>query len=232
MQSKAILHTLAIFERIYNNLPPLVPGEIVENMAAAIEQIRSNYSLTLGELEDTMIVFGKKVWPYRRAFEELLQVYECQIAEKLFIQKASPAVRRSYEIFKTTGGVWRDLYSGAVAHVFTVEDRPGLHGIIVDVKCAINAFAAQAVVTIDRAKYEAQIEEFKEILSDIELRLQSLRRLADEEQEHPQLAAEIREHIRGFEYGLACLGPRVDYAAVCNAHEHFQGRKLELRVRI
>lgn len=232
MQSQIIQHTLAIFERMYNNLPPLVSLEVVENMAAAIEQIRSNYDLTLEELEDTMIVFGKKVWPYMRAFEELYHVYEGQLGERLFLQKVSPALLRSYEVFKTTDGVWRDLYSGAAMHVFTSADRLELHGVLVDVKCDIRAFAAQAVITTARAKYETRIQEFKEILDDIELRLQSLQRLSDEEPAHPGFAAEIREHIRGFEYSLAYLGPQINYRAVCSAHEHFQGRKLELRVRI
>ena len=230
-QSAAIQHTLAIFERTCINLPPLVPSEVVRDMGAALEQLQSNFALTLGELEDTMISFGRRVWPYLQAFEELYNVYQGELGEKLFIQKATPELRRLLESFRASGASWREFYVGAGAAQAPADERVTLHQIMVDIQCDVRAFAYQAVLHTDRARYERRISEFQNILTDMEHRLDALRELAEMEQEHPQLAAEIREQIRGFEYGLAYLGPQVDYATVCNTHDHFTGRRDELRRR-
>ena len=56
--------------------------------------------------------------------------------------------------------------------------------------------------------------------------------MADDEQEHPELAAEIRSQIRAFEYGLCLLGPAHHYEAVCQAEEHFIGRKEEKKMMV
>lgn len=230
-QSAAIQHTLAIFERTCINLPPLLPPEIAHDMAAALEQMQGNFSLTLAELEDTMIAFGRRAWPYLQAFEELYNVYQGELGEKLFLQKAPPELRRALETFRQAGGSWREFYVGSGAAQVSTEQRVTLHQIMVDIQCDVRAFAYQAVMHTDRARYERRIAEFQNILADMERRLDGLRELADMEQEHPQLAAEIREQIRGFEYGLAYLGPQVDYATVCNTHDHFTGRQTELRRR-
>ena len=227
-----INHTVSIFERLYANLPPLVPQAVVEDMGRALEQVKADQELSTEELEDVMIAFGKKVWPYIQAFEEFYQVYESQLGEKLLRQRSSPALQRSYQLFKEMGGTWRDLYAGSMAHVFGHEERTELGQVLVDIKCDIRAFAFQAVTATDRAAYETRIREFARIADDISERLTALEGLAADEQEHPSLAAEIRAQIRAFEYGLAFLGPKVDYQAVCSAPEHFQGRRLELKIRV
>lgn len=230
-KSGAIQHTLSIFERTCINLPPLLPAEIAHDMGAALEQLRSNFTLTLEELEDTMILFGRRVWPFFQAFEELYNVYQGELGEKLFIQKASPELRRTLESFRQAGGSWREFYLGSGEAQIPSEHRVLMHQIMVDIQCDVRAFAYQAVMHGDRARYEQRIREFQGILADMEHRLDSLRELADMEQEHPQLAAEIRGQIRAFEYGLAYLGPQIDYATVCNTHDHFVGRRTELRRR-
>lgn len=52
-----------------------------------------------------------------------------------------------------------------------------------------------------------------------------LEEMADSEQEHPELAAEIRAHARGFEHSISLLGPKLDYEEVCNASDHFEMRR-------
>lgn len=234
-QSVIVQHTLTIFERTYANLPPLVPEDVAHDMGAAMEQLRANFGLNVAELEDTMIAFGRKVWPYLQAFEELYNVYQSELGEKLFVQKAPASLRKAYTAHCEGGGSWREFYVGngadGVSGKISSEDRVTMHQLLVDIQCDVRAFAFQAVLQRDRVRYETRIKEFQNILAEMEARLDGLRRLAEDEQEHPQLAAEIREHIRAFEYGLAFLGPKMDYHTVCNAHEHFAGRRALLKGR-
>ncbi len=231
MHTPIVQHTLWIFERLRKDVPPLVPAEIVDDIDQAIEQIRSNFDLEIKELDKTVIVFGKKLWPYRKAFEEFLDVYEAQLGEKFLLGKLTKNIANRYQEFLAHGGTLRDLHTGNPASFFTPEERTELCMALVEMNKSVRDHAAQAVVTGDRQRYEKKVVEFQIILDDIEKRLDTLRTMADDEQEHPELAEEIREQILSFEYGLCLLGPAHSYEAVCSAKGHYVGRKHEKKIR-
>ncbi len=231
MRNPLIKHTLDIFSHLVKQMPPLVPEDIKEDAKQAYEQMKSNFDLEVEELEKTIIVFGKKLWPYRRAFEEFFNVYENDMGEKFLIGKLEPKLKRKYKEFLEYGGTFRDLHTGNPALFFDTEERVQMCEALVDVNGEIARYTAQAVLSSDRVKYEKRIVEFQVILDDIEKRLNTLLMMADDEQEHPELAAEIRQQVLSFEYGLCLLGPPHHYDAICQTEEHFVGRKNEYKIR-
>jgi hypothetical protein len=68
MHSTDVKHTLNIFQKLCQQLPPLVPEKVRSDMKSAAEQLEHNYGLALDELEDTMIVFGSKFGLIGRPF--------------------------------------------------------------------------------------------------------------------------------------------------------------------
>ena len=232
MHHPLIRHTLAIFERMSGNMPPLVPTQIAADMQTALTQMRHNMDLSLEEVEDTMIVFGKHLWPYTRAFNEFVEVEEGKLGEKFLLGKLSPRMKKRLREFFAYGGTFRDLHRGHPAVFFMPEERQELCVALVDVGQEVLAHTRQLVVSSERPAYEQRVVEFETILDDMERRLDTLRQMADNEQEHPELASEIREQIRAFEYGMCLLAPPVSYDAVCNAQEHFEGRKQMQKVRV
>ena len=213
-------------------MPPSVPAGIKEDMTQALEQLRDNYDLTLVELEQTVIAFGKKLWPYRKAFEEFIDSYEAKSGEKFLLGTLSPALKKRYHEFKKYGGTLRDLHVGSPAEFFTSEERSDLCEALIKMNQDVRAHATQAVLAGDKIRYEKKVVEFQIILDDIEKRLDTLRLMAEDEQEHPELAAEIRAQVLSFEQGLCLLGPPHHYDAVCAAEEHFVGRKEEKKMRV
>lgn len=230
MEHHSVRYTLAIFRRLFQSLPPLVPRERRDDMKQALEQMEHNMSLSLDELEDTMIVFGKQVWPYRRAYQEFYDLYDGRLGEQMLRQALFPAMKKKYDLFLAHGGSYRDLHGGGPLGFFESEERMALCEALVEVRQTLREYVSQAVVTEEREEYQARIYEFHEILDDMEARLATLRTMADNEQEHPELAAEIREQVRAFEYGLCALHHEPSYDAVCQSAEHFEGRKREKRV--
>jgi hypothetical protein len=225
MTPTAIQHTQVIFEHLSNDVPPGVPKEVRENIGLAKEQVKNNVALTLTELEDTMVYVGKLLWPYREAFQEFFRIYEGELGEQYLLRKFSLPMKKKYTTFKENGGSFRDLHSGSNLTFFTSEERVKLCGDLVAVEDEIRAYSTQLVLSTDEKKYQKRVEDFHKILDDMEHRLDALRLMADMEGEHPELAAEIREQIRTFEQGFALLGPKTRHDAVCNAEEHFHGRK-------
>ncbi|MBI2989990.1 MAG: hypothetical protein HYY51_02240 [Candidatus Magasanikbacteria bacterium] len=232
MRHKGIQHTIEIGERLLVAVPPLVPAIIIKEMNAALEDCKSADALDLRSAENVIVSFAKVLWPYRQAFEEIFKIYQTKMGHPLLKQKISAVLGRKYEQFVESGGNFQELRKGSIFSFFSHQERLELHKIIIDIECDIRNFTRQAVLHSDRSAYEKRILEFQTILDEIEINITGLRELADAEQEHPQLADEIREHVRAFEHGIALFGPSVNYEAVCRAREHFVGRRLDLRMRV
>lgn len=221
-----IPNTLQIFKQLYDYLPPLVPEDVRADMKEALDQLEHNPHLTLDELEDTMISFGKKIWPYRKAYHEMVDVYEGKIGESMLLQLLPKPIKKKYGEFIAHGGTYRDFVAGGAAvEFFDPEERVELTKVLVSIRAAVHQHARQAALTTDNALYKKKIEEFRNVQSEITAVFDHLHELADAEQEHPELATEIRSHIRGFEYGLAALGPQSSLATMTESIDYFASRK-------
>jgi NADH dehydrogenase/NADH:ubiquinone oxidoreductase subunit G len=120
---------------------------------------------------------------------------------------------------------------GSQHYFFSSEERHELGIALVEVARDVYSHTVQAVLSTEKIQYEKRIQEFTVLLADIEEHLQSLLKTADAEQEHPELAAEIRAQVKSFEYGLALLGPPHAYESMRQAQEHFSGRRAEKYMR-
>lgn len=188
-------------------------------------------SLTVESVEATMIVFGKLVWPYRKAYTEIIYSYEGKIGEQFLLAHLPRSVKKRYQEFVACGGSFRDLHSGAPAQFFSSEERGILCGVLVDLQKDIRQHVVQAIHTTEQKVFAKKVQEFTDVLEKMEHQLNVLRSMADEEQEHPQLAEEIRAQIQGFESGLCFLGPENTFDELCRLPEHFVGRKQDMKVR-
>ncbi|PIR03730.1 MAG: hypothetical protein COV59_04645 [Candidatus Magasanikbacteria bacterium CG11_big_fil_rev_8_21_14_0_20_39_34] len=225
MSEEMIHYTLQIFERLIREIPPLTPKQIRDDMHQALEQMQHNVSLTETELEETMIIFGKKIWPYRQAFLEFFRISESILGEKIFLKKASAGLKKKYMEFKASGGSFRDMYRGGPALFFTPDERLELNVLMVEIYQEVKDHTRQSVLSVERQKYKKRIKDFHMVLQNIEDEIGRLRQMADNEQQHPELADEIREHVRGFEQGICLLGPSIDYTAVYSSQSHFEQRR-------
>ncbi len=231
MHHPSVYHTIAIFERLLRDVPPLVPERTLSDAKAAYEQMRHNYSLSLREVEAVLLEFGKKLWPYRRAFHEFYEVYEGKLGEQFLRAKMKGNTKKKYDEFRALGGTYRALHSGENVEFFSSNERQKLCVILVEVSQSIREHTAQSVQSVDREQYEKRIVEFHTILEDIETRLDTLRQMAEDESEHPELREDLLSQVEGFEHGLCLLGQHTSYEAVCSSVEHHEGRRTDRKKR-
>ena len=225
MHHPQIKHTIDIFEIMYKNIPPLVPEEVEKEMGHALEHLHDDYKVGIEEVENMVIALGKKIWPYWKAFDELYNMDQGKLGEKFLLGKLSVELKTKYSEFKEHSGNYHDLRMGASAIFFETEERFEITQALVEVDIDVRNHTEQSVLSLERKKYEDLIIDFQTILDDIEKRLDALRLVAEDEEEHPELATEIREHIRAFEHGLCLLGPNTQYHEVKNLEDHFADRR-------
>lgn len=226
MYHAQVKHTIDIFERMYNNLPPLLPKEVASETEHALEHLHSDFTVSIEDTENIIISIGKKVWSYWRAFQEFIDMAQGEMGEKFLLGKLSPSLKDKYKKLKEHGVTYHDLRSGGPIYFFEEEERMIISQSIVEVDREIQKYVRQMVLGTERKKYQDLIIEFQEILDGIEKRLDNLRLAAEDEAEHPRLAEEIKAQIKSFEMGLCLLGPNTQNHEVLQAEEFFQERKI------
>jgi len=230
MSDKAVQHTLNIFKQVYRNLPPLVEGDVRRDMRQKIEEIIADEKITLEELEDFMIFYGKQIWPYVQAFEEIYHIYHEKLSEKIFLAKASKNIVRKYQTIKETGVKFLDIFSGALHHFFSHEERIELMDLLISLKIDIRKHATQAVLTHEKERYEEKIEKYGKMVGDINSVIQDLHQFANEEDDE-NLSLDVRDKVRAIEYSLAFLGPKINYHEILDLPEYYVGKKHEKKMR-
>jgi len=230
MHQPRIKHTIDIFQHMSNNLPPLLPKEVKKEIDHALDHLHNDYTISLENVEDIVISLGKKVWPYWKAFQELVDMEQGKLGEKFLLGKLSPDLKKRYKEFKEYGATFHDLYFGGAVTFFNIEERGEILTQMIETNQEVRKYMIQSVLTKERKKYEGLILDFQEILDDVEKRLDSLRLVAEDEEEHPSLADEIRDQVRSFEFGLCLLGPNLRHEEVNLMEDFFFERKGEKKI--
>ncbi|EKE07451.1 MAG: hypothetical protein ACD_18C00083G0006 [uncultured bacterium] len=230
MNDKAVQHTLNIFKQVHRNLPPLVDEKLREEMKSKIEDLIDTGNVTLEELEDIMIFYGKKVWPYVQAFEDIYHVYHEKLSEKIFLAKASKKIIKKYNLVKSTGVHFFDLFSGAIHHLFSNDERLELTELLISLKKDIRQHTKQAVLTHDKSHYEEKINKYGQMIHDINRVIEDLHKFANNEDDN-NLTLDIRDKVRSIEYSLAFLGPKINFFEILDLPEYYLGKKHEKKMR-
>jgi predicted Zn-dependent peptidase len=221
--------TVELFRKMYEELPPLFPAETRKKMNHALLHLEKDSTLTVKEVEDTMIVFGYEVWPWLRAYREFFVMAETRIGEHFLISRLSRNGQRRYQEFLSYGGTLNDLRSGKGLDFFLDEDQQDFRKALIELRREIKDYTDRMIIGLEKDKYFRRVEEFSAVLTSLKSGLDQLNKLADEEQDHPAIADEIRSKVRSFEYGLCFLGPEQNLEIVNNLPEHFAGRRSELQ---
>ncbi len=227
-----IQHTLTIYETILHRLPPLVPQNLKQNLEVEIDRLYRTEDISLSEVEQSMVEHGMKLWPYMRAFEEMVEHHEKIMGDKFFIQKASPSLRKKYMLVCELGGGFGPVCRGALPEHFDHAEKQELGELLVDLKHDIRRYAMQAVLTHDRKTYEEKIEYYGKMIEEVNEVLRSLHDLAENQSEdHRDLAQDIKSKITGIEHSIAMLGPRIEIGEIRQMPAYYEGKREERKVR-
>ena len=226
-----VQHTLSIYRAIANRIPPLVPAAILEDLKTEIDRFSRADDPSLNDLEQSMAIHGMKLWPYTKAFEEIVSSHEKLMVDKIFVQKASLPLRKKYLLVRELGGDFQSVYRGTIHGHFDHDERRELNELLIDLKHDIRRYAMQAVLTHDRKTYEEKIEYYGRMIEEVNAVIVSLREFAKNHHgEHHDLAHEVENNIRAIEHGISLLGPEIDIEVIRKMPEHYQGRKEEKKM--
>lgn len=221
--------TLSIFRIFYDQLPPLVPAYITNEMKKVIERLENQTDVIVEEVERLMIKFGYQVWPWNSAHKEFLLDTEAKMGDHFLLPKLSPELQKKYQGYRDYGMTIGDLHSGRpMGEYFTSEERNELAEALVDTREDLHKYVHYQVGSLEKDRFLARVYELHVKLKDIKGHLNELKTMSEIDDGHDNLADEIRSRIKKFEYGLCWLGPDIDHEEVEQAVEFFRGRRHDL----
>lgn len=223
-------HTLVIFQKMHDSLPPLVPDTLRDALAEELASYHDDTEVNIGDLESTMAHHAHALWPYQRAFYEMQCAHENEVGHKLLLQRVSRQARSACVTFFDDGGTFHDVYCGKAMHLFPIDDRPRVVELLVELKNEIKKHVIQLIHTHQKSAYETRVQELQKVVDMMRGHLDTLNELADCEEDYPELADEIRAHVQAVEHGLMYLGPHIQHDAVARAPEYFAGRREEKKM--
>jgi len=223
-------HTISIFQMTLDNLPPLLPSEIVVRMQSARDEWERNKETSLEKIENLMIKFGYELWPWQTAHREFLSDAEERLGEHFFLSHLPSELGENFIKYRDYGLNWRDVYSGRAINYFSNDDRLAVAQVLIKTRNDLSKFTAQEIVSVNKDKYLARVQEHKTILDKIKNAIAKLKLAADRESYHPSLAGEMRAKARYFELGLVDLAPSPSLDEAELAQEFFEERKNHLNM--
>ena len=207
----------------------MVPGYIMNEMKNTIERLETEADVIVEEVERLMIKFGYQVWPWHQAHKEFLLATEEKMGDHFLAPKLSPDLQKKYQEYRNYGMRVGDLHSGRpMAEYFTSEERVELTEALVNTRKDLNNYVCHQAASMEKDKFLQRVGELSDKLDNIKIHLNVLKKMAEAEDEHENLANEIRSRVRGFEFGLCWLGPEINHEEVEQSIEFFRGRKHDL----
>lgn len=189
-------HSLTILKQMAEDLPPLAPEPTERALRETYERYRVHPPASQQEAEDAIVAFGRILWPYRKAFEDL-------------VVRALAPEHRSV-VATVPSRVPRNQRAAHCAAL--LESRQDAERRV------------REVVSKDDAEYRHRIQQFQAIQHEIDGHLGALQRLVERVGAFPGLADDIREAIREFQRGFAALAREPAAADVCAAVETYRER--------
>lgn len=189
-------HSLTILKQMAEDLPPLAPEPTARALRETYERYRVHPPTNHQEAEDAIVAFGRILWPYRKAFEDL-------VARAL-----TPEHRSAI---------------GSVPSRIPREQRAAHCAALLEVRQDAERRVREHIAK-DDAEYRHRIQQFQAIQHEIDSHLGALQRLVERVGPFPDLADDIREAVREFQRGFAALAREPALAAVCAAVETYRER--------
>jgi hypothetical protein len=195
--------SLSLLKSVIDNAPKVFPVRRREEMLKIYETMAANPQTTQAEIEKAIIDFGKEIWPYRKAFQEMYKRYGQAKEESLIRDKLNPELLTKFLEFLRKGGRLEDFRHGAVfEETFTAEEK----FILGQANLAVHEQIMEEIENLcqgeKKAEFQELLEEFQELEKRLLEKINILKGLANQ---NPKWALEINERVRAFEEGFSFI---------------------------
>ena len=213
--------SLNILKALIDSAPKAFPAEKRTEMGKSYEALLANLQASQAEIEETMIAFGKEIWPYRKAFWKMHDIYGSKREGVIVKEKLSPELRSKFLEFVSGGGDLEDFRHGAVLEeTFTPEEKFTLGQAELEAHDQVDAEIETMCQGEKQAEFQEMVNGFQAFRDKLIEKINILKGMA---QQAPKWAGEIEEKARTFEEGFSLLEKSYNIEDIDGAVDYYQG---------
>lgn len=214
--------TLNLLRSLIEGAPQAFPRARKNEMIAVYERFLNDLSVPVEEIENIAVEFGKEIWPYREAYQELYDEHGRAHEEALLREGLHEELRPKYEKFLAEkGNIERvrgqlaglDLY-------FTSDEQAEIVKAELVAHDKIHGELERLIAGEKQEEYFAALEKWKKKQEQI---LEALAKLRGFATRSPKWAGEILGKVRTFEQGFGFLERPVSLMDVMGEIEYYEG---------
>ena len=214
--------TINLLKNLILTAPITFPKSRKTEMLAKAEQYLSDVDVTLLAVQETMIHFGKEIWPYRESYQKMYEQYGRKPEEELIATFLSGGIKEKYQKFLTDRGNIEKIKSGSptLESYFITDEQAAIVEAELKAHDEIHGKIEKMILTENQEEYYGLLEQYKNEERQIEDRLVELKKIAEHA---PSFKDEILEKVKTFEEGFGFLERPVTLADIQGEVDYYLG---------
>ena len=211
---------LFLLKKAIDKIPFTFSDEDKLGFEAKFKEFEADENVTRDKIEEQIVEIGKAVWPYRKAYEDMVSTYAQEKLEEFFKKHLSAPTLEKFEQFIKAGGNIKDFRRGKeFEEAFTPEENMEIEKALFDVQEDIKEFMKN-IVQENQAEYEESLSIYTQKQEDLLNMMQSLKGMASKSE---KWASEILNKVRDLEQGWSVVERDFDEDKIKHEIEYWQG---------
>jgi len=215
--------TLGLLLAMIQKMPVTFPAGKKEAMEKQYEECKKDKKIACGKVENLLVSFGREMWPYQKAWQELYEKYG-RVREAEYFEKQLPeALHHKYFACKVKGGghcLREYRMCGLMETCFDPDEKFFLDETVIGALGKAKDEADKLVLGEKKSEYEKALEKWSAEQKKMETKIEELKKLAAAE---PKWQAEIKEKIKTIEHGWSIMERDINLSDIQQVIDFYKG---------
>ncbi len=190
------------FAYALDHLAPTAPKEIASQGRQRHTALSTNPESTVEQIHDALVTIGKQEFPYRKAYQEMIDKTSDARRVELVLEHLEPEVKNKVQHLLDSAVTLEALTKSSIFETdFTAEERYQIEDGILHADEHIKE-ELPATITKKQAEYDKLVKSWKDKQSKMQEKIEELRVLANKD---PKWQAEILDKVKTLEEGWSVV---------------------------
>lgn len=215
--------TLNLFLEMIEKAPVTFPAEKKEAMKKRYEEFLADKKIACAMVLDSIDNFGKEIWPYRKAWQEIYEKYGRAREAEYFEKHIPAALHDKYFACKKEGGghcLREYRICGKMETCFTPDEKFLLDETVIAALEEAKKEIDGLVLGEKRDEYQVSLQKWNNEQKKLEEKIGELKSLAVK---NNKWQAEILDKVKTMEEGWSSVERDIDLEEVAEAVDFYRG---------
>jgi hypothetical protein len=215
--------TLGLFAAMIEKVPAAFPAERLEAMKRQYDGYNKDKKIACAYVEKALVDFGREIWPYRKAWQEIYDKYG-RAKEAEFFEKHLPEeLHHKYFACKVKGGghcLREYRMCGLMETCFNPDEKFFLDETVIKALGQAREAADKIIAGEKKDEYEEALKKWSAEQKKMEEKISELEKMAAVE---PKWRAEIEEKVKTIEQGWSIMEREITLKDIQQIIDFYQG---------